>query len=304
MATMNKGSKATEPVTPIESYPEAARIVGVKKLYFKREDLHPYGSHKGRSIPVMIETYAAKGDRRFAITGSGNAAFAAALFVHELNAGKNSADPLDLTIFVGNNIAPHKAERLKNLEDDRIRVLIKERPLQALTQAINEGVRSLRQSTDDEALAGYAPLAQEMIDEGGVGAVFIGTSSGTTAQALAQYFKKAGSPIQVHIVQTSSCHPIAESFEPYDGPDEDSIADAIVDKTAHRKDALLPLIDKTGGRGWIVTNDEISAAQELTLTYTDLDISTNSALSVAGAMKAAALGWEFPGAVVCMICGE
>jgi len=301
-----------QPQTPLEQYREAARIIGVDKLYFKREDLHPYGSHKGRSIPVMVETYAAKGDRSFAITGSGNAAFAAALFVHEWNAGllagqnasQNASGPLDLTVYVGNHIAPHKAMRLKALEDGHIRVLIKERPLQALTQAVGEGVRSLRQSTDDAALAGYASLAQELAEEKNIGAVFIGTSSGTTAQALAAYFNKNKSSIQVHIVQTPSCHPMAEEFEPYDGPDEESIADAIVDKTAYRKAALLPLIDKTGGRGWVVTNEEISAAQELSLTYADLDISTNSALSVAGAMKAAAMRWEFPGAVVCMICGE
>ncbi|MDB5239163.1 MAG: hypothetical protein JWO00_498 [Candidatus Parcubacteria bacterium] len=293
-----------ESITPLESYPELAKAVGVAGLYFKREDLHPYGSHKGRSIPVMIDTYAAKGDRKFAISSSGNAGLAAALYVRELNEGAYAADPLELDVFIGNNTAPHKAERLNQLADDHIRVLIKERPLQALTQAVNEGTRSLRQSTDDTALAGYLSLAQELSEEKGIGAVFIGTSSGTTAQALAAYFKKQKTPIQVHIVQTASCHPIAEAFEPYEGQDEDSEADAIVDKTAHRKDALLPLIDATGGRGWIATNEEIGAAREMALTYTDLEISPNSALSIAGAMKAAAIGWEFTGNVVCMICGE
>jgi len=306
------------PVTPAESYPKLADAVGLadaNKLVFKREDLHPYGSHKGRSIPVMIDSYTQAGDRQFAISSSGNAALAAGLYVQESNAGKNASDPLSLDIFVGNHIAPHKADKLKAIaaNDDHIRVLLKERPLQALTQAMNEGARSLRQSTDDLALIGYETLAEELAETAGAveqngskkaGAVFIGTSSGTTAQALAEYFLKNKTPIQVHIVQTSSCHPIAEAFESYDGPDEASIADAIVDKTAHRKETLVALVGKTGGRGWTATNDEIEAAQDLVQEYIGLEISTNSALSVAGLMQAAALGWELPDVAICMICGD
>jgi hypothetical protein len=37
---------------------------------------------------------------------------------------------------------------------------------------------------------------------------------------------------------------------------------------------------------------------------TDVKISANSALSVAGAMQAAYMGYEMKGAVVCLICGE
>ena len=291
-------------LTPLERYPELAKALGAADLYFKREDLHPYGSHKGRSIPVMIDHYVAKGDRRFALSSSGNAALAAALYVREINTKSAGKEPLELDIFIGQHAAPHKADHLKRLADDHIRVLVKERPLQALTDAMNEGARSLRQSTDDLALVGYASLAKELAAEKGVGAIFIGTSSGTTAQALAKYFSDNKKPIQVHIVQTSSCHPLAETFESYDGPEEQSLADAIVDKTALRKGALIPLLEQSGGRGWIVTNEELAAAQELTLKHTNIEISPNSALAIAGLMKAAALGHEFPGAAVCMICGE
>jgi len=320
-----------DPVTPLEAYPKLAKAIGVGRLLFKREDLHPYGSHKGRSIPVMIDQYLNAGERHFAISSSGNAALAAALHIKELGAGslelgENNTDsivtpakagvhdrtteieiPISLDIFIGQHTAPHKAQRLKELADDHIRVLIKERPLQALSQAVNEGARSLRQSTDDLALVGYESLAQELAGDPALRSdlsVFIGTSSGTTAQALATYFLKEKLPIQVHIVQTSSCHPLADAFESYDGPDEASLADAITDITARRKDALIPLIKKTGGRAWVATNDDIRAAQELTLKNTGLKISTNSALSVAGAMKAVELGYELGKTVVCIICGE
>lgn len=292
-------------ITPLESYPKLAAKIGFPALYFKREDLHPYGSHKGRSIPPMIDTYYARGDRRFAISSSGNAALAAALHIAKL-------PDAYLDIFVGNHVSEKKLSKIKAVLSDplvaqRIRVLKKERPLQALMQATQDGMRSLRQSTDDAALEGYASLAEELatsskIDR--IGAVFIGTSSGTTAQALAAYFSAKGSAIQVHIVQTSSCHPMAESFEAYDGPDELSIADAIVDQVAQRKPKLLPLIESTGGSGWIATNDDIDTALGFAREHAGLEISTNSALSVAGAMRASYTGHEIDGAVVCMICGD
>ena len=288
-------------ITPIESYPNLAKTIGLKDLYFKREDLHPYGSHKGRSIPVMIDEYVAKGSKEFVISSSGNAALAAALYIRELNEQKNQ---IILTIFVGNHIAKHKLEKLKALEDENIRVLIKERPLQAATLAGQEGATSLRQSTDDTSLMGYEALARELSLTEGIGAVFIGTSSGTTAQALASYFSQHESPIQVHIVQTSACHPIADGIEIFDGAEEESLADAIVDRTAFRKSKLVPLVKKTGGNAWVATNDEIITAREMVLKNTGLDISTNSALSVVGAMQAVYRGWEIDGAVVCVTCGE
>jgi threonine dehydratase len=337
--------------TPLEHYPDLAVAIGlpagrhsVPDLYFKREDLHKYGSHKGRSVPVMIDKYYADGDRRFAISSSGNAALAAALYVNELNSKRftqvkqsesettplrpTDSEVVNLDIFVGNHVAPHKLEKLKKIAASResegnIRILVKERPLQALAQAINEGVRSLRQSTDDTALIGYESLAEELVDglsseqtptkansKKSAAAIFIGTSSGTTAQALASYLlkktteHKSETCPQVHIVQTSSCHPLSDAFGMYEGPDERSDADAIVDITAQRKSALIPLIEKTGGKGWFATNENIATAQDLVKKHTGLDISTNSALSVVGAMQAAYAGYEVNGPVICIICGD
>lgn len=295
--------------TPLERQVGLAAAIGLQDLYFKREDKHPFGSHKGRSIPVMIEHYLAKGDKAFTISSSGNAALAAALYVQEKNTSdKTATSPITLRIFVGNHVAPKKLGKIQTIADassGHIQILIKERPLQALTQAVQDGMRSLRQSTDDQALVGYRSLAEELANSptgNPPAAIFIGTSSGTTAQALADYFLKNKLPIQVHIVQTSSCHPLAEQFATYDGPDEQSIADAIVDIAGHRRSALIPLIEKTGGQGWIATNDDILSAQELVQEHTGLAISPNSALSVVGAMKAAYVGHEINGASVCLIC--
>ncbi len=293
-------------MTPIEHYPELAGILGLSDLYFKREDLHPYGSHKGRSISIMIDHYYSRGDRHFVISSSGNAALAASLHVAKLNNENNQA--INLDILVGKNIAPHKLEKLKSIESNfgkgYIKVLIKERPLMALSEAISEGKRSLRQSTDDIALVGYKSLGKELSEIKNAGAIFVGTSSGTTAQALSQYMVDNKLPIQIHIVQTSSCHPISASFENYDGPEEKSIADAIVSKTSERSPKLFSLINETNGYGWIATNEEIVSAKELVKKHTGLDISNNSALSIVGAMQAVYRDWTIEGSVICLICGE
>ena len=176
-------------LTPLEAYSGLLdSLGGTGTLYLKREDRHPYGSHKGRSIPVMIDHYSAQGERRFAITGSGNAALAAAKHIRHLNENLPAKTlPWQLDIFIGNHIEAGKADRLHALADDNISIYTKERPLQALTAAVADGVRSLRQSTDEIALLGYKALAEEIVSaRPQLGTLWVATSSGTTAEALAQ----------------------------------------------------------------------------------------------------------------------
>ncbi len=311
-------------ITPQTSQPELATAIGVSALFLKREDLHPFGSHKGRSIPHMIDAHLSSvmasslAVPHFIISSSGNAALAAGLYVKELNLNRKNASGtgnlIILDILVGNNIAPHKLSKVQALRDDTINVSIHDRPLQVLTVKTHEDptLQSLRQSTDDTALAGYESLARELAEIPDLGAIFIGTSSGTTAQALADYFlkNKTGSKnqVQVHIVQTSSCRPIADMFgsdaEANTETEEKSIADAIVDRVAHRKNTLVPLIEQTGGFGWIVDNQSIITAQELVEKHAGISISTNSALSIAGLMNAVYTGHSWAGAAVCIIAGE
>jgi threonine dehydratase len=315
-------------ITPQTSYPELAAAIGVPILFLKREDLHPLGSHKGRSIPHMIDAHLAAmaqegsgeagSNAHFVISSSGNAALAAGLYVKELNKkneGKNEK-LVDLDILVGQNINPKKLAKIQALRDDNVSVAIHDRPLQVLTVKTHEdaSLKSLRQSVDDSALDGYEVLARELAEIPDLAAIFIGTSSGTTAQALAEYFiknksdTKKQSPVEVHIVQTPSCHPMVASVE-VSKTSEKSIADAIVDQVAHRKGALLPLLEKIGGAGWIADNESIRIAQELVQKHTKdgntgVAISTNSALSVAGLMNAVYTGRSWKGAVVCIIAGE
>lgn len=303
-------------VTPHESHHNLAQALGISEVIFKREDLHPYGSHKGRSIPIMIDKKISQGFNHFAISSSGNAALAAGLYIKKLNNEKDNEktdkNKITLEIIAGKNINPNKLKKLEDLRDSNILLSLQDRPLQALFMKTQDSsIQSLRQSNDDTALLGYKALAQELLEIKNLKAIFIGTSSGTTAQALAEFFnnkENSRNNVEMYIVQTTSCHPMSDKFieneTATDKVNEKSIADAIVDTVALRKDFLIPLIEKSGGNSYIATNEEIKAAQDLVNKQAGLTISPNSALSVAGLMQASYTGRTWEGPVVCMICGD
>ena len=295
--------------TKQQSYPKLASTLGLDvEVYLKREDLHKYGSHKGRSIPAMIKEYHREGLKNFVVSSSGNAALAAILAVTKHNQN-NSENKIGLTVFIGNKIDPNKKEQLERLitnRDPLITVQQVERPKQSAFQLDKSGeAKFLRQSTDDSALTGYTELSEELGKIPNLQAIFIPTSSGTTAEGIGKGFETLDQNPQIHIVQTSSCHPIAEEFDNSSKTiEEKSIAGAIVDNIAHRKQSVIDVIKNSNGSGWIVTNKEIKEAIEIIKKTAGIDISTNSALSIAGLKKAQENGFLWDGSVVCIITGH
>jgi threonine synthase len=299
--------------TPQKPYPKFSETLGTPELWFKREDLHPYGSHKGRSIPQMIKEYAKMGIKKFAISSSGNAALAAIIAVQK-HSQNNPGSSLDLTVYVGEHIEEAKLKILyKEIQgSEQIHIQKVPNPKQMAFQMEKDNtiegvvsIKNLRQSTDDLALRGYAELAEDLSKIPNLQAVFIPTSSGTTAQALGEAILKMNLPIQIHIVQTSACHPIAETFDTSNTEQEkESLAAAIVDHVAHRKEKVIEAIKNTQGSGWIVSNTEIKNAMDLIKNNTDFTASPNSALSLAGLIKAQENGWTWTAAVCCLITGR
>lgn len=293
-----------------QSYTGLNKALGVD-LYLKREDLHKYGSHKGRSIPLMIKKYFKEdGITNFVISSSGNAALAA---IHAVQAhNRNNPHNIKLTIYIGQHIDAQKFKMLTNvIEDPNIQLEQVERPKQTAFQIDKEGTaKNLRQSTDDTALFGYMELAEELNNIPNLQAIFVPTSSGTTAQALAEAFETIEPSTwggkqhpEIHIVQTTACHPIAELFDTDFEKTEQSCAGAIVDKVAHRKEVLLEAIKKTKGSGWVVNDEQIKQAQKLLKDTTKISTSTNAALSIAGLQKALKKGKVYDGVVVCLLTG-
>jgi len=151
----------------------------------------------------------------------------------------------------------------------------------------NKQAHWLRQSTDDTALTGYESLAKELSKIKKLQAVFIPTSSGTTAEGLYKGFKKIKINPQIHIIQTTACHPIAEAINSADLKNTTtSLANAIVDKIAHRKIEVKQAVEESGGNSWIATDTEIRAAIKLISKTEKIKISANSALALVGLKKA------------------
>lgn len=291
--------------TPQLNHPKLNQALGVPELYLKREDLSQYGSHKGRSIPHMIKTYFDQGIRNFVISSSGNAALAAIHTIAKHNKN-NPSTPLSLKIFVGEKINQAKLENLKAVSNNLSAININQvkNPKQMAFQMDKDGkAKTLRQSNDDLALIGYHSLAEELNLIPNLEAIFVPTSSGTTAQALGEWFATHHPSVQIHIVQTTAVHPIAKEFDKQFTKQNESVAEAIVDNIAHRKDKVMEIIKKSNGSGWIASDEEINEAIKIVKETTEIEISPNSALSVAGLKKAIKLGYKFSGSVACLITG-
>jgi threonine synthase len=292
-----------------QSYPELANALNIPDVYLKREDLHKYGSHKGRSLPIMIKKYSKVGPytstiggpyQEFVISSSGNAALAA---IHAVQAhNRNNTEKIKLKVYIGQNINPEKLKVLMAvIEDANISLEQVDNPKQEAYLEDKSGTKKfLRQSTDDLALEGYFELAEELSKIPNLEAVFVPTSSGTTAQGLHEAFKKLNCQVQIHIVQTTACHPMVDDTK----NTETSIADAIVDNIAHRKEKVLEILKNSKGNGWIATDEEIKNAINLVEDTCKVKISPNSALSVAGLKKSLENNWKFSGPVVCLITGR
>ena len=288
-------------LTPQPQAKKLAKALGLtSQLYLKREDLHPQGSHKGRSIPVMIQKYIHSGWDSFCISSSGNAAISAAITINEYNA-KHKNSPLNLKIFVGKNIDSGKLKIIKKLLNKSVLLKKTDNPKQtAFQMEKTESAKNLRQSTDDTALLGYVSLAKELAKIKKLSAVFIPTSSGTTAQALHEEFEKLKINPQIHIIQTPACHPMVKSTIPM----SPSLATAIVDNVGFRKESVRKGVLESGGSGWIAINKDISEAKILVKKTENIDVSSSSALSIAGLVQAIEKKWPFEGPVVCILTGK
>jgi len=290
-------------------YPELAKIFNFKnEIFLKREDQHKYGSHKGRSIPVMIKKYFKENHiNDFVISSSGNAGLAAINSVQSHNI--NNPTKLKLKVFIGQNIDAEKLKTiLATINDPRVTLEQVANPKQSAFLIDKSGeAKLLRQSTDDLALEGYFELAEELSKIPKLSAVFIPTSSGTTAQGLGVAFLKLKLNPQIHIIQTPVCHPIVDLFSQHitqnPKPITQSLANAIVDKVGFRKEKVAEIVKKSNGMGWIGNDEEIKEVINLLEDEIHVKISSNSALSIVGLKKALDAGWKIDGNVVCLITG-
>lgn len=229
------------------------------RIIIKNEILNPNNSFKDRSLAYQISYYVSRGIKKFVISSSGNAGISAASYVSLTKDG-------EIDVFVSNKILPTKRKALDKLISDKVRVHYTNKPKsEAIIFSRKNNILNLRGSLDDVALTGFKTIAYEIAENHrDIDALFLPTSSGTSALALHYGFLEMNMNIPIFICQSQKVHTIAMEYDknfrhlPY------SLADAIVDKVAFRKNKLIEALNSCNGGGYVVNDRYILYAEDET----------------------------------------
>ncbi|MGH7639975.1 MAG: PLP-dependent lyase/thiolase [Candidatus Dormibacteria bacterium] len=284
--------------TPLEPAPELARALGVRELLLKREDRNPTGSHKARSLGLLLSQMVDRGQDQAVISSSGNAGVAAAAYA--------APSGIRLLTLVSPSTPRVKLERLRAQGGV---VVVSRHPVALLHHARERwGLCDLRGSTNPLAPVAYRGIAAELATRGPVGAVFLFASSGATALGLAQGYEQL-SPHprpELHPVETL---PGGELTRPwYPGPPEAPSGGPAAGEFGTRRSRLAPAVRRavrqSGGRGWRVPP---GALPELRQLAESRGVFTSwEGLAALAAVRQAALGGavSHPGPWVAVLTGD
>ncbi len=245
--TLDEGS------TPLQEAAELALALGIPGLRLKREDLSPTGSHKARSLGLLVSELVARGGTQAVISSSGNAAAAAAAY-----AGKAGIRILCL-------ISPLTPRvKLEAILRQPATVVASSQPVALLRHATSSwGLVDLRASTNPLGPAAYRGIAAELAESGPWAAVFTFANSGATALGVHQGFQVMGGPRpQLHVVEG---WPGGDLTRPWYRAPEEHRPTGVGDLGA-RRSRLAPAVRRalreSGGRGWRVSRAELEAVRE------------------------------------------
>jgi threonine synthase len=314
--TLNEGE------TPLELNKKLASEVDCDSIFLKREDQNPSGSQKDRYISFALSAHLQDSaenntEHNFVISSSGNAAISAIRYFHSRNSISSQ-----LFIYISNKIETRKLHRIiselpklktsillrESCTLGKISIKFSETPLSdSIKFARSTNSILLRGSTDKYATQGFRTITKELENSlKEVDSIFIPCSSGTTVAGIYEGFSKIGIKKEnippFHIIQTSSVHPIAQKYDHTKTEEEMSIAQAIVDRVAHRKTEIERIIKDTKGYGWIISNIEIEHAQYL-LKKHNVECSNEGALTIAAIIKAKDAGLNIH-SPLCIITGR
>lgn len=260
------------------------------EVYIKREDLNPNQSFKDRSMAFMISKLIGEGQKKFCISSSGNAAVSAASYC--------SLTDVSLDCFLSPNADEVKLTKLDEFsqKNPMIKVhKVENAKSKAIKFAKENNAFNLRGSVEDDALTGYRTLGYELAEEAkDCDAIFMPISSATGMIGMYTGFKEINNKVpQIHGVQTSKIHPIAKELDTDFVPTKDSLAQCISDRTAFRKNSALEIIKETSGDAWVVNDEQILKAVEISKDLYIDNTTYNSNLAMAGFLKALEKGKKF-----------
>jgi threonine synthase len=297
--------------TPVDD----KKINGIE-VYVKREDLNPTGSWKDRGSAYKIVELQEDGIKEAVLFSSGNAVISLLEYAKLFPEFK-------LNVVVSTNTSEIKMQKIKELMHEPHELFVVDNPKEkAIKISAEKKIPNLRVSIDNNIHKAYWSLGIELgkllkktseFNDGNINkdiGLFIPTSSGTAAVGITQGLQiELGDEFQlprIYICQTTSTHPfinevlrLATLAQDDKGMrNEESLADAIVDKVGLRKPQMDKIVKETNGKVLVITNQYLEKAKEIypELTY-------NSLLSIAGFLQQVEEGEVFTKAI-CVASGR
>jgi threonine synthase len=268
--------------TPLVEAPDLGRALGLERLWLKREDLNPSGSHKARGAAFQVSALAAAGQRTLVISSSGNAALAAAAY--------SAAAGLRLVAILAPGTPPAKLAALRRMG---AALFVSERAL-GLARDVAEatGWPNLRPSVDPLAVPGYLTLGWELAAELPERAdLFLFVASGATMVGLFRSRQPSEPPLALHAVQSRRAAPVVAAAgdsrpsPPDDGAGPTRLGARFGPKT-RRVGEVVRALRATGGGAWSVSDAEADRARAL-LAGAGFDTGLEGAAALATAELAA-----------------
>lgn len=270
--------------------PVSRATVGDTSVFIKDENLNPNGSFKDRGLSYQVARHIQQGKTDFALSSSGNAAISAAYLASKYK--------ITLNLFLSSNIKVSKLNKISRFSEENENILIHTSltPRSDLIKFVNSntGIVNLRGSTDDFAMPGYKTIAYELLAQvPEIDAVFIPCSSGTSSLGIYEGFKERSAKVQIHICQTAKVNTIAKKFDKNFTVAKTSLADAITDKVALRRNQIEDMISKSKGYAWVVADEQLTISRAITRSWGEEEYSYNSLLALGGFNKALQRGLHF-----------
>lgn len=264
-----------------------------KNLFIKDENENLNGSFKDRGVSYQMAKYLQLGNSNFALSSSGNSAISASFITNHYD--------VKLQLFLSNNINSEKLEKINKFTDSKIKINLSDKPRSELIKFLNNNPEyiNLRGSTDIYSYQGFKTISYELVEQvPDVDAIFIPCSSGTSTFGIYQGLKELNHLVPIHICQTEKINALSKYFDVDYKRQQSSLADAITDRVAHRKDELIEIIKESEGFGWIISDSNLLEDKEIVNNLINKDYSFNSLLAFSGWRKSFEKGYNYKNPVL------
>lgn len=268
--------------TQSRSTPVEIGSFGSTSILLKREDLNQTGSHKDRAASHQLQVYKDQGARALVLSSSGNGAKA--------TAAAGQVQNLPVYAFLSKRTPRCKVRDIIAFGGTAI---VSEKPLNLAKYVARQfKIPNLRPSTCPHVVEGFQSLgreiAQDYLAQSNFDSVFTFASSGSSLLAIANELKKLETRPTLHGVQAGDLCPLVnlddDSWRRGQAPRTGSMCA----KKTVRAPAIREYFRDFGGRGWIVTDAEVDAA-ELELSQSGRNVSREAAAAFSAARRAVEL---------------